>query len=75
MKGNLGSEVRLRAEMLSVDNSATIDLLWAPGCNWSASRCQPIALCHIQMWGITKDGQGYHHLPPTPQSYHGIQGK
>jgi hypothetical protein len=56
MKGNLGSEVRLRAKTLSEDNSATTDLLRAPGCNWSASRCRPVALRRIQMWGITKGG-------------------
>ena len=23
-------------------------------------------LRHARMWGITKDGQGFQHLPPTP---------
>jgi hypothetical protein len=22
---------------------------------------------NTRTWGITRDGQGYHHLPPTPQ--------
>jgi hypothetical protein len=30
MKGNLGSEVLLKAETLSVDNFATTNSLWAP---------------------------------------------
>ena len=67
MKVNLGSEVLLRVETLSEDNFGTTNSLRAPGCNWSVSRCRPVALCRIQTWGITKDGQGYHHLPPTPQ--------
>ena len=66
-KGNLGSEVLLGVDTLIEDNFATTDSLQALGCNWSASRCRPIALHRIQMWGITKDGQDYHHLPPTPQ--------
>jgi hypothetical protein len=46
MKGNLGSEVHLGAETLSEVNLATTDLLRAPDCNWSASRCWPGALRH-----------------------------
>ena len=56
MKGNLGSEVLLRVETLSEDNFATTDSLRAPAYAWSTKRYQPIALCHIRMWGITKDG-------------------
>ena len=67
MKGNLGSEVLLRDETLSEHNFATTDSLQAPAYTWSARRYRPMALRHIQMWGITKDGQGCHHLPPTPQ--------
>jgi hypothetical protein len=67
MKGNLGSEVLLRVETLSEDNFTTTDSLWTSGCNWSASPCRPVALRHIQMWGITKDRHGYHHLSPTSQ--------
>ena len=66
MMGNLGSEVLLRAETLSEYNFATIDSLWAPYNTWSVRRGRPIALCHIQTWGIMKDGHGYHHLPHTP---------
>jgi hypothetical protein len=69
MKSNLGSEVRLRVETLSEDNFATTDSLQAPDCNWSASRCRSMSLRRIQTWGITKDGQGCHHLPPTPQQW------
>ena len=69
MKDNSCSEVLLRAETLSEDNFATIDLLWASGCNWSTSRCRSKALRYIPTCGITKDRQGYHHLPPTPQPW------
>ena len=69
MKGNLGSEVFLRAETLSEDSFATTNSLRAPDCNWSASRCRSIALRRIRMWGITKDGQGCHHLPLTPHPW------
>jgi hypothetical protein len=24
---------------------------------------------NTRTWGITRDGQGYHHLPPTPQPW------
>ena len=58
MKGNLGSEVLLKVETLSKDNFATIDSLWAPGHTWSTKRGRPIALHHIQTWGIMKDGHG-----------------
>jgi hypothetical protein len=34
---------------------------------WSAKHLWPVALCRIRTWGITKDRQSYHHLPPTPQ--------
>ena len=68
MKDNSGGEVLLRVDTLSEDNFATIDSLRAPDCNWSTSRCWSIALCRIRIWGITKDEQGCHHLPPTPQS-------
>ena len=67
MKGNLGSEVLLRVETLSVDNFATTDSLRALAFAWSARRIWPTALCRIRTWGITKDEQGCHHLPPTPQ--------
>ena len=69
MKGNLGSEVLLRVETLSEDNFTTTNSLWAPDHTWSARRGQPTALCHTRMWGITKDGHGCHHLPPTPQPW------
>jgi hypothetical protein len=37
--------------------------------NWSASTWGTLRLLHsTRTWGITRDGQGYHHLPPTPQS-------
>jgi hypothetical protein len=42
-------------------------LLQAPNCNWFARWCRPIALCHTRAWGITRDRQDCHHLPPTPQ--------
>jgi hypothetical protein len=67
MKGNLGSEVLLRAKTLGEDNFATIDSLRASAYAWSAKRYWPIALCRIQTWGVIKDGYGYHHLTPTPQ--------
>jgi hypothetical protein len=67
MKGNFGGEILLRAEILSEDNFATIDSLRASAYAWSAKRYRPVALRCIRMWGITKDRQGYHHLPPTPQ--------
>jgi hypothetical protein len=69
MKGDLGSEVLLGAETLSEDIFATTNSLWAPVNNWCAKRCRPIALCNIRTWGIMKDRQGYHHLPPTPQPW------
>ena len=69
MKGNLGSEVLLKVETLSKDNFAIIDSHRAPNHTWSARRGYHVALCRIRMWGIMKDGQGYHHLPPTPQPW------
>jgi hypothetical protein len=34
--------------------------------NWSASAWETLALLHnTQTWEITRDAQGYHHLPPT----------
>jgi hypothetical protein len=56
MEGNLGSEVRLRAETLSEDNLATTNSLRALAYTWSAKRYRPTALRRIQMWGITRDG-------------------
>jgi hypothetical protein len=36
--------------------------------NWFASAWETLRLLHsTRMWGITRDGQGYHHLSPTPQ--------
>ena len=67
MKDNLGSEVPIRVDTLSEDNFATTDSLWAPSYTWSMKYLCPIALRHIRTWGITKDGQGCHHLPPTPE--------
>jgi hypothetical protein len=58
MKGNLDSEVLLRVETLSEDNFVTIDSLRTLAYAWSARRYRPTALCRIQMWGITKNGQG-----------------
>ena len=69
MKGNLGSEVLLKVETLSKDNFAIIDSHRAPNHTWSARRGRPIALRCIQTWGITKDREGCHHLPPTPQPW------
>ena len=36
---------------------------------WSASNIMwQFRLLHpTRMWGVTRDGHGYHHLPPTPQ--------
>jgi hypothetical protein len=67
MKSSLGSEVILSRETLSEDSYVAIDLLRAPEITWSAKHCWPIALCRTQTWEITRDEQGYHHLPPTPQ--------
>ena len=69
MKGNLGSEVLLRVETLSEDNFATTDSLRALAYTWSAKHLRPLALRRIWTWGITKDGQGCHHLSPTPQPW------
>jgi hypothetical protein len=57
------------ADTLSEDNFATTDSLWAPEHTWSIRLYLHVALHHIRMWGITKDGQGYHHLPLTPQPW------
>jgi len=54
MKDNLGSEVLLRVEALSEDNSATTDSLRALDCNWSTSQWLPIALRRIQTWGSAR---------------------
>ena len=67
LKGNLGSEVLRRAETLSEVNFATTDSLRALAYTWSAKHLRPLALRRIWTWGITKDGQGCHHLSPTPQ--------
>ena len=69
MKDNSGSEVLLRVYTLSEDNFATMDSLRALAYTWSAKYLWPIALRRIRMWGITKYGHGYHHLPPTPQPW------
>ena len=69
MKGNLSSEVLLRVETLSEDNFATIDSLQALEITWSVKRCWPTALRQTRTWGITRDGHGCHHLPPTPQPW------
>ena len=50
-------------------NSTFTCLLRAPDNTWSARHCRPIALRHTQTWGVTRDAQGYHHLPPTPQPW------
>ena len=50
-------------------NSTFTCLLWAPEHTWSAKRSQPVALRQTRTWGITRDGHGYHHLPPTPQPW------
>jgi hypothetical protein len=69
VKGNLCSEVILKVDTLREDNFATTDSLQAPAYTWSAKYLQPIAPRCIRTWGITKDGQGYHHLLPTPQPW------
>ena len=56
-----------RLENLRKDNFATTNLLRTPVNAWSAKLSWPIALRRIRICGITKDRQGYHHLPPTPQ--------
>ena len=71
MKGHLGSEVLLKVETLSKDNFATTDSHRAPDHTWSAMRGQPVALHRIRTWGIIRDGQGCHHLLPTPQPWKG----
>ena len=68
-KDNLGSEVLLWIEILSEGSLVTIDLLRAPVNTWSAKHCRPTTLRRTRMWGITKDGPGCHHLPPTPQPW------
>ena len=38
--------------------------------NWSASAWETLKLLsNTQTWGIIRDEQGYHHLPPTPQPW------
>ena len=38
--------------------------------NWSASAWETLRLLHnTRKWGITRDGQGCHHLSPTPQPW------
>jgi hypothetical protein len=65
MKGNLGSEVHLRAETLSEDTFGTTNSLRAPAYAWSTQRYWHVALHHTRTWRITKGGQGCQ--PPTPQ--------
>ena len=37
---------------------------------WSASKHETLKLLHnTRTWGITRDRQGCHHLPPTPQPW------
>ena len=69
MKDNSGSEVLLSVDTLSEDNFATIDSLQASAYTWSTKHLRPPALHHIRTWGITKDVQGCHHLPRTPQPW------
>ena len=38
--------------------------------NWSTSTWENLRLLHsTRRWGITRDRQGCHHLPPTPQPW------
>jgi hypothetical protein len=34
---------------------------------WSTRHLRCVALRCTQTWGVTRDGQGYHHLSPTAQ--------
>jgi hypothetical protein len=54
---------------LRIANFTPTCLLQAPERNWSASRYRCVALHRTRTWGITRDEQGYHHLPPTPQPW------
>ena len=38
-----------------------------PGLPWHGNFTN--SYMNTRMWGITKDGQGCHHLPPTPQPW------
>jgi hypothetical protein len=52
MKGNLGSEVRLRVETLSKGKLATTNSLRAPAFTWFARRIWPdraITTCHLHL--------------------------
>ena len=61
--------------MIPMVKSLMIDKLYfhlltlGPKRTWCTRRYQHAALCHIRTQGITRDRQGYHHLPPTPQSW------
>ena len=41
-------------------------MLWAPAYSWFAKSIRLLALHPTLTWGTTRDGQGCHHLPPTP---------
>ena len=56
-------------EILSYDNFGHYKLTSASAYAWSTRQYQPPALRRIWTWGITKDGQGWHHLSPTPQPW------
>ena len=54
----------LRA-LVKIGSTSTC-LLRAPAYSWSAKSMRLLALHPTLMWGTTRDGQGCHHLPPTP---------
>ena len=64
-----------KVEMIPMVKSLMIDKLYfhlltlGPKRTWCTRRYQHAALCHIRTQGITRDRQGYHHLPPTPQPW------
>ena len=56
----------LRVETLKRDKLALTCLLRAPAYSWSTKNIRLLALHPTLTWGTTRDGQGCHHLPPTP---------
>ena len=44
-------------------------MLRAPAYSWSVKSIRLLALYPTLTWGTTKDGQGCHHLPPTPTDH------
>ena len=65
-EGRRGQRGFLRLRVLVKIGSTSTCLLRAPAYSWSAKSIRLLALHPTLTWGTTRDGQGCHHLAPTP---------